>query len=1005
MLDPQQFVERWSTSQLGERQAAQSHFIELCQLISHAPPSQYDQSGNEFCFEKPVSTVKGSKGFADVWYKDHFAWEYKGKHKDLDAAYDQLSAYRGGLDNPPLLVVCDFLEYRIYPQWPNMDGYPIVFRNEDLVDPLTLRYIRWLLEDPTAFLRMLRPDLAERNRITRNLAEKFAELAGLMRQNPDWQPMQIARFLTKIAFTLFVDDIGLLPRVGKGIRKVSVVESIIDSFVEDTGNDFVEMLQPLFAAMDGRTSRYYGLPVPYFNGGLFADSAPDTNNGVEVLDITQIIGAMDILRQVSEAEWQDVNPTIFGTLFEGALDENKRAQLGAHYTDEPDIRLVVEPVLMQPLRQQWDAIQAEATPLLQIYATENAAKPKEIARLKLVELHDRMMHILENTRVLDPACGSGNFLYVSLLALKDLEAQVRRFFGRLGLPFRDVVTPRQLYGIEKDEFAAKLAHVVVWIGYLQWRYTYEGVLHPRLPRRPEHPMMLPHPILQDKLSPDEPDRIVCADSILRYDADGKPYEPEWPAVDVIMGNPPFLGRYRLRGELGEKYTDDLFTLYRRRVPAEADLVTYWYERARSCLENNRVKRVGLLATSSITQPTNRVVLDRIKQIGNIFTAWSNKEWALEGAAIRISIIAFDNGTEKSILLNGKSVPTINADLTSSVDFTIAKTLNENVGIAFQGINMVGPFDFDEAQARKFLNQSNSSGVDNQDVIKRIVNARDITQRSSNRWIIDFGVERDESKVARYELPYKYLKEEVFPKRSNNARDTRARYWWLFGEPVPKLRPTLESLKRYIVSPMVSKHRIFVFLETTILPDHRLAVIARDDDYVFGVLHSTIHELWALTKSSRHGVGNDPTYNITTCFETFPFPYSIGLEETTSGEYMQVSEAARQLNEERYLELNPPQGGTIEADEKGAMLQRLTLTNFYNALEEYRAAQGNGKNGHTKETPAHKFAPRLAELHDALDQAVLKAYGWADLIGRLRTSDGDEELLRRLLALNLQRAGE
>ncbi|MBZ0320613.1 MAG: SAM-dependent methyltransferase, partial [Anaerolineae bacterium] len=466
MLDPQQFVQRWSDSQLGERQAAQSHFIELCQLISHAPPSQYDQAGVEFCFEKPVSTVKGSKGFADVWYKDHFAWEYKGKHKDLDAAYDQLSAYRGGLDNPPLLVVCDFLEYRIYPQWPNMDGTPIVFHNDDLVDPLTLRYVRWLLEDPTAFLRMLRPDLAERNRITRNLAEKFAELAGLMRQNPDWQPMQIARFLTKIAFTLFVDDIRLLPIMGKGFRKTSVVESIIDAFVEDAGNDFPEMLQPLFEAMDGRTSRYIGQPVPYFNGGLFADSGPDTNDGVEVLDITQIIGAMDILRQVSEAEWQDVNPTIFGTLFEGALDDSKRAQLGAHYTDEPDIRLVVEPVLMQPLRQQWEAIQAEAAPLLQTYATATAAKPKEVARLKLVELHDRMMHLLENTRVLDPACGSGNFLYVSLLALKDLEAEVRRFFGRLGLPFRDVVTPRQLYGIEKDEFAAKLAHVVVWIGYL-----------------------------------------------------------------------------------------------------------------------------------------------------------------------------------------------------------------------------------------------------------------------------------------------------------------------------------------------------------------------------------------------------------------------------------------------------------------------------------------------------------------------------------------------------------
>lgn len=999
MLDPQQFVQRWSDSQLGERQGYQSHFIDLCELVNHPHPVAVDQQGAEFCFEKSLLTIKGAKGFADVWYRNHFAWEYKGKHKDLDAAYAQLLSYRQGLGNPPLLVVCDFLEFRIYPQWPNMDGKPIVFYNHDLLEDKTRRLITWLLEDPQQFLTLYQADLETRGKITRDIAEKFAHLAGLMRDHSDWNAIQIARFLTKLAFALFVEDVGLLPTVGTQ----PVFRYIADTFADTESEGFEAVLGELFRAMDGRQGHYQGKSVPWFNGGLFEESRPDADDGLEVLDLTKIPGAVAILGDVSEADWREVNPTIFGTLFEGALDESKRAQLGAHYTDEPDIRLVVEPVLMQPLYRQWEQVQAEAEPLLQAYLTETAPKLKEQARTKLIALHDGMMHTLESIRVLDPACGSGNFLYVSLRLMKDLEAQVRRYFAPLNLPFRDVVTPRQLYGIEKDEFAAKLAHVVVWIGYLQWRYASEGVLHPKHPKRPDHPHMLPHPIIKDKLNPDEPDRIICADAIMRYDADGQPYEPEWPTVDVIMGNPPFLGDKKMRSEMGDEYVDSLRRLYEGRVPGGADLVMYWYERGRTHIEEKHAKRAGFLATNSIRQGANRLVLDRIKQTGDIFMAWGDRPWVLEGAAVRISIVGFDDGTIKDYRLDGAPVDHINSDLQNTIDATKARLQPENAGIAFQGPVKVGAFDITEQLAQSLLNSTNPTGVNNEDVVRPWINGSDIVGRSRNMWIIDFG-DKDESVAAEYVDPFEYIKTKVKPQRDNVKRTRRREKWWQHGETVPGLRAALLPLRRYIATPRVATHRIFVWAKPEVLPDSRVLAIARDDDYFFGLLHSYIHEIWSIRLASWHGVGNDPTYNAQSCFETFPFPTPPGKEETTTAAYQAISAAAKELHERRNSWLNPAEYASLDADEQGKTMAEFTLTNLYNVLQEYRSNKQNGKNGPAKANKANTFVADLAELHDALDQAVLAAYGWEDLVGRLRTPDGDEELLRRLLALNLQRAG-
>jgi hypothetical protein len=985
-MDVQDFVARWNQSKLREQQAAQSHFNELCQLINHPTPTQADPDGTFFTFEEHVEKATGGKGRADVWYKDHFAWEYKGKLRDLDAAYQQLLSYRGDLDNPPLLVVCDFTEYRIYPQFPNTSGKPFVFKNEDLADPKYLNWIRWLFTEPDRFLAQRQAELEQRERLTQDLAKAFAKLADLLRKhpsesNPAWTPIQIARYLTRLLFILFAEDIQLLPV----IERKTAFEYILDNAV-DSPHEYVPAIQALFEAMDGRTKSFMMKRVPYFNGGLFARST-DEGDQSEVLDVTQVPGALAVLRSATQAVWKDVNPTIFGTMFEGALDPSKRAQLGAHYTSEADIRLVLEPVLMLPLNREWDAIRAEAEPLMQTYLTNDSPRAQNDAREKLIPLYERMMSRLESVTLLDPACGSGNFLYMSLRLMKDLEGRVRMFFAPLTLPARDVVTPRQLYGIEKDEFAAKLAQVVVWIGYLQWRYEHEG----------EKLDNLPSPILRDKYRPDEPDHILCADAILRYDEHGKPYEPDWQPVDVIVGNPPFLGAKRLIGELGEQYVDDLRSIYDERLPGFSDLVTYWFEHARLQLEKRQVKRVGLLATNSIAMGTNLPVLKRIKESGDVFLAWSDRDWILDGAAVRVSIVGFDDGSENQKTLDGSAVTTINADLTTTLDLTSARVLAENARIGFVGTQKSGAFDLPESKAREMLESANVSGYNNADVIFPYRNSLDLTQRVRNVWVIDFGTSMSEDEAAKYELPFRHVEQFVRPMRADVRRKAHRDRWWIHGDARPGMRQSLKNLDRFVVTPTVSKHRLFVWFQRGVHPDHQLIVFARDDDYFFGTLHSYPHQIWSLRQGTS--LEDRPRYTPTTTFETFPLPYPPGREDIGSPAYQAISEAAKALHEERDAWLNPAELIALGADAK--LLKDRTLTNLYNAVEAYRA----GKGGSSRENPAIMFAPRLAQLHEALDRAVLGAYGWSDLADHLRTPEGDEELLRRLLALNLERANQ
>uniref|UniRef100_UPI0013EAB9D7 class I SAM-dependent DNA methyltransferase n=1 Tax=Candidatus Chloroploca sp. Khr17 TaxID=2496869 RepID=UPI0013EAB9D7 len=492
------------------------------------------------------------------------------------------------------------------------------------------------------------------------------------------------------------------------------------------------------------------------------------------------------------------------------------------------------------------------------------------------------------------------------------------------------------------------AQVTVWIGYIQWHKD-NGFAE------------LKEPILQPL------DTIKRMDAILAFDETGTPVEPAWPEAEVIIGNPPFLGGKRLRTELGSSYVDTVFMLYDGRVPREADLVTYWFERARALIEQGHVQRVGLLATSSIRGGANRKVLERIKASGDIFMAWNERPWILNGAAVEVSMIGFDTGVEQERSFNGSSAQHINPDLTGDLNLTQAQRLTENSGIAFMGDTKGGAFDLTPEQAVQMLTAPlNPNGRPNRDVVRPWVNGLDITRRPRGMFIVDFGVDMPEADAALYALPFAHIEREVKPERAKNNRAAYRERWWLHVEPRPAMRRTLVPFQRFIGTPNLTKHRIFAWVYPPTIPDHQLIVFARDDDYFFGVLHSRPHEIWALRLGTS--LEDRPRYTPSTTFETFPFPWPPGQEPLDDPRIAAISDAAQRLVAQRDAWLNEP--GLSEAE-----LKQRTLTKLYNQRPDW-----------------------LDQAHKELDQAVCDAYGWPHDLS-------DEEILARLLALNLARAAK
>ena len=724
-MNPIDFVNKWRHTTLRERQACQQHFLDVCDLIGHAKPAELDPYGTFFCFEAGATKWGGEDGFADVWYKGHFAWEYKGKHANLDKAYQQLLQYRDSpeLENPPLLVVSDIEKIIVYTNFTNTPRRTYVIDFDRLQTPDGLEILRNVFNNPDA---LRAPETTEQ--VTERAATQFAHLAELLR-NAGHQPHEIAHFLIRLLFCLFAEDVDLLP------------SNLFSNLVRNLRNRhqiFAAQLGLLFSTM--ATGGAFGSEeIPHFDGHLFNDS------NVLPLDSDEL----EILNRVSRLDWSGIEPSIFGTLFERSLDPSKRAQLGAHYTSKDDILLIIEPVLMTPLRRSWAEVQDQARELA---ARRDEAKGGQRTRLanQLTQLLTGFAQEIAEMQVLDPACGSGNFLYVALRQLLDLQKEVIQLAAILDVGyFAPSVSPVQLHGIEINEYAHQLAQATIWIGFIQW-YRENGFGYPS------------EPILKPL------DNILNMDAILTYDEQGNPCVPEWPQADVIIGNPPFLGDKKMRGELGDRYVDELRTFYQGRVSGGADLVTYWFEHAFTQIMAGHAKRAGLLATNSIRQQGNRFILEKIKETGDLFMAWSDRPWIQDGAAVRVSMVGFDNGTEQERYLDGNKVTRINSDLTSNVDVTIALQLAENEGVCFLGMMKAGPFDIDGGKARELLSAPlNPNGRSNSDVVKKRMSGTDVTSRPRDIWLIDFGTNMSEEDASLYERPFEYVKLYVKPIRDVN----------------------------------------------------------------------------------------------------------------------------------------------------------------------------------------------------------------------------------------------
>ena len=842
------------------------------------------------------------------------------------------------------------------------------FKLADIAQPEILELLRNVFYNPEALKPGISPE-----KLTEQAAERFGQLADGMRVRGVPAPVA-AHFLMKLIFCMFAEDIALLPDklFAKLVKKAKKEPARLK-----------KLLGELFDAMS--TGGDFGVDsIHHFNGGLFADA--------DVIELST--KEIEHLIEVADTDWGNVEPSIFGTLFERTLDPAKRSQIGAHYTGRADIETLLEPVVMTPLRREWVAVRERCDQLwaefqasgerakpLKLKGTKKASGKRKTHEDELREFQSRLAHVT----ILDPACGSGNFLYVAIHLLLELEKEVIAYAHEHGVTMLPAVRPTQLKGIEINEYAQQLAQVVIWIGYLQWKYQNGHEIATK-------------PVLEPIES------IARMDAILDLSDPEHPREPEWPEAEFIVGNPPFLGGNKLRGELGDEYVDKLFKMYVENIPNRSDLCCYWFEKARSAIERNRTKRAGLLATQGIRGGLNRSVLKRIKHTGGIFFAESDRQWILDGATVHISMIAFDDATEIHRQLNGTVVESINSDLSFDTDITSAQPIRGNTGVSFQGPVKVGAFDVEDALGQQLLASLGVNSRPSSDVVRPWMNGIAITSRMPPKWIIDFA-ERSIDEACEFESPFEFIRKHVKPERDKAQRERRRRLWWIHGEVNNAFRNAIARLRRYLATCQTAKHRMFVWIDSIVLPGQTIIAFAREDDALLGYLHSRIHLVWAHTQGTqlREKESGD-RYTPTTCFETFPFP------EPTKSQEKEIAAAAAELDRLRCNWLNPPEWtrtevlefpGSVDGpwaryvqkpdargigqvkyprvvpkDEDSArQLARRTLTNLYNERPTW-----------------------LALAHRRLDEAVFAAYGWDPALS-------DEQLLERLLALNLERAAE
>ncbi len=1036
------FIKRWVGSGGSEMATAQSFAIELTDLLGVPHPNVSDKDGDflDYRFERPVTlthTGRKRNGRIDLYKKGHFILEAKqfvspetkdkntlemflekdapkqsGHGKRGTSKFDDtMMKARNQADNyaravakedgwPPFLMVVDvghvielYADFsgqgQGYNQFPDGNRYRI--KLEDLREEETRDLLRAIWTDPQS----LDPSLRSA-KVTREIAAHLAEL-GKSFEGQGHDSETVARFLMRCLFSMFAEDVDLIPR-----------NSFTELLKKLRGHpqDAEHALAGLWSAMDkGEYAHALLTKVKKFNGGLFKDPS------ALPLDHLQL----GLLIEAGEADWRQVEPAIFGTLLERALDKRQRHKLGAHYTPRAYVERLVTPTIMEPLREDWRDVQTAVQRL--------AADGKDDAARKLVsDFHAKLCEI----RVLDPACGSGNFLYVALEMMKRLEGEVTALLEELGETQASFITvdPHQFLGIELNPWAANVAELVLWIGYLQWHYRTHGQAAPsepvlrdfknirsgdavlewsgRTPRmddtgapvtRWDGITTIRHNVTGEEV-PDPAARIAVYDY-------AKPKPTKWPEAEFIVGNPPFIGASRLRDALGDGYVEALWKAYPK-MPQSADLVMFWWEKAALAARSWNAKtgkgtrRFGLITTNSLRQTFNRRVLephlnDPKKPLSLLF-AIPDHPWVdtLDGAAVRISMTVGAAGNRAGRLLtivseskerseaDGRAVSfdyqigKVFPNLQIGADLAGAKALLANDGLSSPGVKLHGAGFIVTPNAAKALGLGTVSGSENH--IREYRNGRDLMAIPRAVMVIDlFGLPEAEVRN-RFPAIYQHVIDNVKPERDQNNRETYRKNWWIHGEPRKDLRPAIDGLPRYIATVETTKHRVFQMLDQAILPDNMLIVIGLDDAAFLSVLSSRHHIAWSL------GIGGTledrPRYNKSVCFDPFPFPDLTDSQKIT----------LRQLGED------------LDAHRKRqqAAHPKLTLTQMYNVLEKLRA--GEVIEGKDKEIYDQGLIGILRDLHDRIDAAVADAYGWpADL--------SDEEILLRLVALNKERAEE
>ncbi|MGY6588647.1 MAG: DNA methyltransferase [Wenzhouxiangella sp.] len=1039
------FIQRWQNTGGKERANYQLFLTELCQLLGlpGPMPASDNPADDEYVFEHRVDIHHpdgtASRGYIDLYKRGHFVLEAKRVTEDhASSRWDKamlraaaqadtyIRALPAGEGRPPFLLTCDVGKtIEVYAEFTRSGGTYVPFP-----DPRSHRIHLEDLREPAIRERLIgiwtKPDQLDpakhAARVTRELSKTLAQLARALERD-GFEIERVAHFIKRCLFTMFAEDVNLLP-------KGQFTELLVR--LKATPEHFPDAIRSLWETMHiGGYSGVLNAKVLQFNGNLFTNINPIPLNAEQI----------QLLIDAARHDWSQVEPAIFGTLLERALDPEERHKLGAHYTPRAYVERLVMPTVIDPLREQWKDVQAAAATLEKQGKVDKAIE-------EITAFHRQLCE----TRILDPACGSANFLYVTLEHMKRLEGEVLNTLADIGpgqnlLEMRgNTVDPHQFLGIELNPRAAAIAEMVLWIGYLQWHFRTHGHVNP------------PQPVLRAF------ENIECRDAVLAYDRweyqmddngrpvmrwDGKTYKKspttgedipdesaqipvevyinprkaEWPEADYVIGNPPFIGAASMRRALGDGYVDALRKTWKD-VPESSDFVMYWWNKAADLARNGDIKQFGLITTNSLRQTFNRRIIERHmnekKPLSLVF-AIPDHPWVdgADGAAVRIAMTVGADGEQSGTLgllmkerrdrddtrnfeirwRSGK----LHSTLSIGADTSSAKLLMANLAVSQRGFELGGSgFIVSPAEAQKLVSEVSP---EHQTIVREYRNGRDLTQTPRGVMVIDaYGYDRDELRLYAPAV-YQHIVSKVKPDRDQN-RDRHSREnWWLHRRLREDLRSMLIGIDHFFATVETSKHRFFQKLTGDVIPDNKLICFALPNDSLLGMLSSRLHVAWALRSGSNLGMGNDPVYVKTRCFETFPFPEA---DEVTA---TRIATLAEQLDAHRKRQQEQHPG--------------LTMTGMYNVLEKLRrqALPGSTEPPLTaKEKEIHEqgLVAVLRELHDDLDRAVFQAYGWQDLAEKLVGRPGattpwpekpedqqeaEEQLLQRLVDLNHQRAAE